>query len=115
MKNLIIKTVLQVLLVTAISASVAFLVTKKMAISQDDIQKVLVVRTTDVQKGVANVNDPSQQKVIAERVAKLNARITQAVENGAIVIDADSVLRAPDSTYIPIHDDAQEPSRKDEK
>lgn len=115
MKNIIISTFLQVLLVTAISASVSFFVVKKMASGQEESPKILVVRTTDVQKGVANLNDPAQQKVIAERIAKLNAKITQEVENGAIVIDADSVLRAPDRSFIGLQDEATESSKKEEK
>jgi len=115
MKNIIISTFLQVLLVTAISAAVSFFVVKKMASDQDENQKILVVRTTDVQKGVANLNDPAQQKTTAARTPRLNARITHEVESGAIVIDADSVLRAPESSFIGIQDDATESSKKDEK
>ncbi len=115
MKNMIVSVLLQVLLVTAISGSVAFIVSKKMAPGQNESQRVLVVRTTDVQKGMANLKDPAQQKVIAERVAKLNAKITEAVQNGAIVIDADSVLRAPDGAFIVLDQDAAEPDKNKEK
>lgn len=98
MKNMIIGIILDILKVAIIAAGVSYFVANRASSSQEP--QVMVVRTTDVQKGIKDFNDPDQQRLVQQRSLQLKELVIEAAERGVVVVDADAVLRAPAHSYI---------------
>lgn len=87
---------LSLLKIAVVGGGVAYYVVQHMPIQP----QVMVVRTTDIQKGLTNLSSPESNKILVERTAALKLQIARAVQNGIVVVDADGVLAAPSDAYI---------------
>lgn len=102
MKNMIVGILLDLIKVSIVAAGVSYFVVNR---HLPEIKpQVMVVRTTDVQKGITDLRNPDQQKLLAQRSMQLKQLIVDAAERGIVVVDADSVLRAPDDAFLTLPD-----------
>lgn len=102
MKNMIIGILLDLIKVSIVAAGVSYFVVKRYI--PEIKPQVMVVRTTDVQKGITDLRNPDQQKLLAERSLRLKQLIVDATDRGIVVVDADAVLRAPDDAFLTLPD-----------
>ncbi len=102
MKNMIIGILLDLIKVSIVAAGVSYFIVNRYL--PEIKPQVMVVRTTDVQKGITDLRNPDQQKLLAERSMRLKQLIVDATERGIVVVDADAVLRAPDDAFLTLPD-----------
>ncbi len=102
MKNMIIGILLDLIKVSIVAAGVSYFVVNRYI--PEIKPQVMVVRTTDVQKGITDLRSTDQQKLLAERSMRLKQLIVDAADRGIVVVDADAVLRAPDDAFLTLPD-----------